>query len=106
MSNSAFESDENDINELINAYQNLKIGKSHYFLDEDSFEKIIQFYDEKENLKEAFTAVEIGLEQFPYSSLLMIKKADILVALQRFEEALTIVAVSYTHLTLPTIYSV
>jgi len=91
MSNSAFESDENDINELINAYQNLKIGKSHYFLDEDSFEKIIQFYDEKENLKEAFTAVEIGLEQFPYSSLLMIKKADILVALQRFEEALTIV---------------
>ena len=50
MSYSAFQHDENDMNELINAYQNLKIGKSHYFLDEDSFEKIIQFYDEKENL--------------------------------------------------------
>jgi len=91
MSYSAFQHDENDMNELINAYQNLKIGKSHYYLDEDSFEKIIQFYDEKENLKEALTASEIGLEQFPYSAQLMIKKADILVALQKFEEALSVI---------------
>ena len=91
MSYSAFQNDENEINELINAYQNMKNGKSHYFLDEDSFEKIIQYYDEKENLKEAFTAVEIGLEQFPYSSQLMIKKADILVATQKYEEALAII---------------
>jgi len=91
MSYSSFQSDENELNELINAYQNLKSGKSHYFLDEDSFEKIIQFYDEKENLKEAYAAVELGLEQFPFSSQLMIKKADILVAMQKFEEALDIV---------------
>ncbi len=91
MSDSSYQNDENEINELINAYKNLKSGKSHYFLDEDSFEKIIQYFDEKENLKEAFSAVEIGLEQFPYSAQLMIKKADILVAMQKFEEALTII---------------
>ena len=91
MSDSSYQNDENELNELINAYQNLKNGKSHYFLDEDSFEKIIQFYDEKENLKEAYAAVEIGLEQFPYSAQLMIKKADILVAMQKFEQALVII---------------
>ena len=87
MSYSTPQNDEQDMNEILNAYQNMKKGKSHYFLDEDSFEKIIEYYNDKNNPEESFVAVNMGLEQFPYSAQLMIKKADILIGLQRYNEA-------------------
>jgi hypothetical protein len=42
--------DKNEIKELLRKYQNLKAGQSHSFLDEESFERIIDYYDETENL--------------------------------------------------------
>ncbi|MFX6027547.1 hypothetical protein ABTE84_19560, partial [Acinetobacter baumannii] len=35
-------------------------------------------------------AAEIGLEQFPYSAMLMIKKADLLLATRKYQQALHI----------------
>ncbi|MFM9785887.1 hypothetical protein, partial [Streptomyces scabiei] len=53
-------------------------------------ERIIDYYDDKDNIPEALEAAEIGLEQFPYSAMLMIKKADLLLATRKYQQALHI----------------
>ena len=77
-----------EIKQLLQDYQNLKIGRQHRFLEEDAFVVLIDYFDDIDNLKEAFLAAEIGLEQFPYSSELMFRKADILIATRKYNEAI------------------
>jgi len=52
----------------------VKSGKSHSFLEEDAFEKIIDYYDEKEELSKAMEATETALEYFQ-KSLVVRKEA-------------------------------
>ncbi len=77
-----------EMKQLLLDYQNLKLGKQHRFLEEDAFIVLIDYFDENENLVESLNAAEIGLEQFPYSSELMFRKADILIATRKYLEAL------------------
>ena len=90
MKENPYQEDREELKELLLKYQNLKHGRSHSFLEEDAFERIIDYYDEKDERNEAFEAVETGLEQFPFSALLMIKKADLLLANRKYQEALNI----------------
>lgn len=77
-----------EMNELLRQYNNLRQGYSHTFIEEDSFERIIDHYDEMDDLTSAIEAVDCGIQQYPYSSLLQIKKADLLIATKRYREAL------------------
>lgn len=90
MRENPYQEDREELKELLLQYQNLKHGRSHSFLEEDAFERIIDYYDEKDDLNEALEAAETGLEQFPFSALLMIKKADLLLANRKYQEALNI----------------
>ena len=85
-----YRQDKEELNELLRQYNNLKTGHSHSFLDEDAFEKIIDHFDEKEDLQKALEAVEFAVERYPFSSLLLIKKADILLSLRRYQDSLEI----------------
>ena len=82
--NNPYREDREQLRELLKQYENFKNGRSHSFIEEDSFEKIIDYYQEKEDLIRAME------EQFPYSSMLLIKKADILLANRRYQDALDI----------------
>lgn len=88
--NNPYREDREQLRELLKQYENFKNGRSHSFIEEDSFEKIIDYYQEKEDLIRAMEAAEIAGEQFPYSSMLLIKKADILLANRRYQDALDI----------------
>ena len=90
MRDQSYHEDREEIDVLLRQYQDLKGGRSHSFIEEDDFERIIDYYDEKDDLPEALLAAESGLEQFPYSSQLMIRKADLLLATRSYEEALAI----------------
>jgi tetratricopeptide (TPR) repeat protein len=90
MSENSYREDREEMKELLKQYENLKNGKQHSFIEEDAFERIVDHYDEKDDLPQAMEAVEIGIEQFPYSSVLMIKKADLLLANRKYWEALEI----------------
>lgn len=90
MRENPYREDHEELRELLKQYENLKNGRDHSFLDEESFEKIIDYYDEKEELPKALEAAELGSEQYPYSSLLLIRKADLMLASRRFQEALQI----------------
>jgi len=82
--------DNEELKELVKQFQNLKSGRSHSFLDEEAFERIIDYFDDREDLQQALEAAELGIEQYPYSAMLLIKKADLLIATRHYQEALRI----------------
>jgi tetratricopeptide (TPR) repeat protein len=90
MKENPYRQDNEEIRELVKQFQNLRAGRSHSFLDEEAFEKINDYFDDVEDLQQALEAAELGIEQYPYSSLLLIKKADLLIATRRYQEALDV----------------
>ncbi len=93
------EEDGGDIQELMLKYHNLKDGRANAYIEEDDFERIIEHLDEKDEIGEAIQAADLGLEQYPFSALLMIKKADLLLATRKYKEALKLLntATLYDH---------
>ena len=81
--------DRESIDELLKIYNNLRNGYSG-FIEEEAFEKIIEYYDDKEELSKAMEAADTALEYFPFSSALLIKKADLLLATRKYHHALEI----------------
>ncbi len=90
MSKYPYRQDREELKELLHQYANLKAGKSHSFIDEEGFERIIDYFDEKENFSQGLEAAEYAIEQFSYSSGLLLKKADILISLRKYKESLYI----------------
>jgi len=82
--------DKESINELVQLFEKLRSGTSSVFLEEEAFEKIIDYYDDQENSLRAIEAADIGIEYFPFSSSLLFKKADLLLASRKYNEALSI----------------
>lgn len=79
--------DKESIDDLLKLYNNLRNGSAG-FLEEESFEKVIEYYDEQEELSKALEAAEMALEYFPFSSALLIKKADLLLASRKYHQSL------------------
>lgn len=90
MQENPYREEHEDLKEILKQYNNLRSGKSHLFLEEDAFETVIDYFDDKDDLAQALEAAETGLEYFPYSSQLLIKKADLLIATRKYKEALQI----------------
>lgn len=80
--------DKEGLTELLKQYNNLRNGQKSIFFDEESFEKIIDYFDDQEDLSKALEAVETAIEYYPYSGSLLIKKADLLLATRKYSEAL------------------
>ncbi len=83
-----FHEDREELKEILRHYHNLKNGRQHPFIEEDDFERIIDYFDDHDSLSEAIEAAEIGMQQFPSSAPLMVKKADLLIATRKYTEAL------------------
>lgn len=93
------EEDGGTIQDLMLKYHNLKHGRSNAYIEEDDFERIIEHLDEKDEIVEAIQAADLALEQYPFSALLMIKKADLLLATRKYKDALRLLdtATLYDH---------
>ena len=81
--------EKDSLEELLKLYNNLRNGFGG-FLDEEEFERVIEHYDEKDELSKAMEAVQVALDYFPFSSSLLIKKADLLLATRKYHQALEI----------------
>src|SRR6201996_7058765 len=90
MQENPYHQDREEMKELLKQYQDLKSGRRHSFMEEEAFERIIDYFDDTEDLIQAIEAVELGIEQYPYSSALMVKKADLMIATRRYQDALDI----------------
>jgi len=90
MSLHPYRQEHEDIRELLRQYDNLKSGRSHSFINEESFERIIDHFDDMDDLTMAIEAAETGIEQYPFSASLLVKKADLLIATRKYGKALTL----------------
>lgn len=79
-----------DINDLLTVYEKLRSGKGSAFLSEESFERIIDHFDDQDALPKAIEAAEIGILQFPFSASLLVKKADLFIASRQYKRALSL----------------
>src|SRR6476619_4318871 len=82
--------DKESIDELLKQYYSLKNGHTSIFFEEDAFEKIIDYFDDQEDLSKALEAAETAIEYYPYSGSLLIRKADLLLATRKYKEALDV----------------
>ncbi|HRD43187.1 MAG TPA: hypothetical protein PLN30_05520, partial [Ferruginibacter sp.] len=80
--------DREELKALLTQYENLKAGRSHSLIEEDEFERIIEYFDEKEQLAAALEASELAIEQYPFSSNLLLQKASLQIALRLYVDAL------------------
>ncbi|MGH2648364.1 MAG: tetratricopeptide repeat protein [Ginsengibacter sp.] len=90
MKENPYRQNREEMKELLLQYNNFKNGRKFNFIEEESFERIIDHFDESDDLASAVEAVNYAVEQFPYSSSLHIKKADLLIATRRYREALSL----------------
>ncbi|MEJ7913510.1 MAG: tetratricopeptide repeat protein [Chitinophagaceae bacterium] len=88
MTTDPYKNNQDDIKVLLKHFENLRNGKSSVFLEEESFEQIVDYFDEQEDFTRALEAAEISIEYFPFSSSLLIRHADILLSLRKYHEAL------------------
>ncbi len=89
MKENPYREDREQMQELLRLYENLKHGRTHSFLEEEAFEKIISYFEGKENLPQALEASQLAVRQYPYSSSLIVKEADILIGLRQYKKALS-----------------
>ncbi|HWJ89880.1 MAG TPA: tetratricopeptide repeat protein [Flavisolibacter sp.] len=82
--------DRESIDELLKQYNNLRNGQTSIFFEEEAFEKIIDYFDDQEDLSKALEAAETAIEYYPYSGALLIRKADLLLATRKYNEALRV----------------
>src|SRR6185312_1670822 len=88
MKDNQYWKDRDEMKELLIQYNNFKNGKRFSFIEEESFQRLIDYFDENDNLSSALEAANFAIDQFPYSSSLYIRKADILIATQNYHEGL------------------
>ncbi len=90
MKENPYRQEREEMKELLKQYDNFKNGKKFKFIEEESFERIIDYFDENDNLPMALEAVNFAINQYAYSSPLLLKKADILIAMQDYSQALEV----------------
>lgn len=78
----------NPIEELIERFEHIKNGTGSGMLDEEDYERIVEYYFQNNNDKDALLACDIGCTYYPFSSSIMLLKAEILTQTQKYGQAL------------------
>lgn len=90
MRENQYRQDREGMIDLLQQYNSMKQGNGYAFIEEDAFEQLIDYFDEKDDLSSALEAADYGIQQYPYSSILQIKKADLLIVKRHYREALVL----------------
>lgn len=91
MADDLYKQDREEMRGILVRYREMKDGTGHGGgLNEESFIKIIDYYDDNDRIEDAYEAAEYGIRWYPYSSSILLKKADLLIAKQQFYDALNI----------------
>ncbi len=88
MSKFPYRQDREELKALLQQFENLKVGMPNSFIEEDGFERIIEYFEDKEQYTSALEACEFAISQYPYSASLLLLKANSLIILLKYSEAL------------------
>ena len=81
---------QNHIRHFIERYEEMIRNKDAYFFDVDAFLNIIDFYIERNDAKIALQVIEFARDQHPASVEFLLREAQILAMIERFNSALEI----------------
>ncbi|HRD37908.1 MAG TPA: hypothetical protein PLC65_04690, partial [Bacteroidia bacterium] len=79
-----------DFEEVLKRFENMINNGGHGFFDVDELEDIIEYYFQWLNYDLVKKAIDFGLKQYPYSSILKIKQAQYLSSQHFTQEALAL----------------
>lgn len=77
-----------DSNELVRRFEHAETANEARYFDESELEQIIEFYLEHDKLEQALRAADLGLELFKFTATFYQKRAEILLEMNRLDEAL------------------
>ncbi len=76
------------IEALIERFENIKNGTGAGMLDEEDYERVIEYYFQHNNDTDALLACDIGSTYYPFSGSILLLKAEILTQTQKYGQAL------------------
>lgn len=76
------------IEDLLRDYELIRQGNSSRFLEEEDYEYIIEYFFQNNNEAEALAACEIARGYYPYSTSILLSKAEILFQAQKYGQAI------------------
>lgn len=76
------------LDDLLSRYEAIKRGESTGIMDEDDFERVIEYYFQDSNEEQALLACDIAATYYPFSSSILLLKAEILVQGQKYGQAM------------------
>lgn len=77
----------NSLDELLRRYENVKNGEAGGLMDEEDFEKVIEYFFQNSNEEQALLACDIAATYYPFSTSISLLKAEILVQGQKYGQA-------------------
>ncbi|MBS1644990.1 MAG: tetratricopeptide repeat protein [Bacteroidetes bacterium] len=81
------EDDFDEMDQLLARYEQVKRGESVGMMDEEEFERIIEYYFQESNEEQALLACDIARTYYPFSSSVLLLRAEILTQSQKFGQA-------------------
>jgi tetratricopeptide (TPR) repeat protein len=77
-----------DLVDLVRQYEDAQKSRAYIYIEEEDYERIIEFYIDNREFKRAYSTTENALTHFPYSAELWVKKAEVLTEQSLYDEAL------------------
>lgn len=78
----------NSLDELLKRYSDVKNGEASSIMDEEDFERVIEYYFQNSNEEQALLACDIARTYYPFSTSVLLLKAEILVQAQKYGQAM------------------
>jgi len=76
------------LDETLGRYEEVKRGEYPGILDEEEFERVIEYYFQNSNEEQALLACDIARTYYPFSGSILLLRAEILTQAQKYGQAL------------------
>jgi tetratricopeptide (TPR) repeat protein len=90
MRNDRYRQDREELKELLTQYENLREGRPNSFIEQEGFERLIEYFDDKGKIEDALTVCEYAINQYPHTAELLIIKANLLIITKNYTDSLTL----------------
>lgn len=88
MRNDRFRQDREEMKELLAQYDNLRAGRPNSYIEMEGFERIVEYFEDKDKLPDALTVCDYAMNQYPNTPDLMLLKANLLLITKQYKHAL------------------
>src|ERR1700741_1372135 len=78
----------NAMDDLLSRYELVKKGEAAGMMEEEEFERVIEYYFQNSNEEQALLACDIARTYYPFSGSVLLLKAEILTQAQKYGQAL------------------